>query len=298
MPRLYTLFKTLLILSTTSFSCIFYLLLRNRSSTFLIDENYFHYVDRSNSFSLQNHTTLISKNIKIIPMPHFVAAEKSTLFLLLSDGFRIISNEETTPDLESAILRYTKYISLLTGISKDTSQNLSTVRNTLTITCPSIIFKENKYPKLGEDESYTLKIRKKGSYISSSSFTGIIRGLSTFVQLIERDTSSKRYYVPFVSIIDRPRFVWRGLMLDVARHWMPVSVIERTLNAMELSKLNVLHLHLSDDQGFRVESIQFPLLHDKTSFFTQKDIRYLIEYARQRRIRIVPEFDIPAHTTR
>jgi len=67
---------------------------------------------------------------------------------------------------------------------------------------------------------------------------------------------------------------------------------------MELSKLNVLHLHLSDDQGFRVESLQHPLLHDKKDFFTQKDIRYLIEYARQRRIRIIPEFDIPGHTTR
>jgi hexosaminidase len=67
---------------------------------------------------------------------------------------------------------------------------------------------------------------------------------------------------------------------------------------MELSKLNVLHLHLSDDQGFRVESLQHRLLHDRKDFFTQKDIRYLVEYARQRRIRIMPEFDIPGHTTR
>jgi hexosaminidase len=116
--------------------------------------------------------------------------------------------------------------------------------------------------------------------------------------LIERDTSTKKFSVPFAHIIDRPRFPWRGLMLDVSRHWMPVSVIERTLNAMELSKLNVLHLHLSDDQGFRVESLQHRLLHDRKDFFTQKDIRYLVEYARQRRIRIMPEFDIPGHTTR
>ncbi|CAF3347981.1 unnamed protein product [Rotaria sp. Silwood1] len=91
--------------------------------------------------------------------------------------------------------------------------------------------------------------------------------------------------------------MWRGLLLDVSRHWMPVTVIERTLNAMELSKLNVLHLHLSDDQGFRVESIEYNLLHDRKDFFTQKDIQYLVEYARQRRIRIIPEFDIPGHTT-
>ncbi|CAF4360601.1 unnamed protein product, partial [Adineta steineri] len=130
-----------------------------------------------------------------------------------------------------------------------------------------------------------------------STLTGVIRGLSTFVQLIEKDASSHKNYIPCVNIIDRPRFPWRGLLLDVSRHWMSVNVVERTLNAMELGKLNVLHLHLSDDQGFRVESIEHNLLHDRKDFFTQKDIRYLVELAKQRRIRIVPEFDIPGHTT-
>ncbi|CAF4780406.1 unnamed protein product, partial [Rotaria sp. Silwood2] len=130
---------------------------------------------------------------------------------------------------------------------------------------------------------------KTGSYLYALSLTGIIRGLSTFIQLIERNTSSDTFYIPLVNIIDRPRFKWRGLLLDVSRHWMPVTVIERTLNAMELSKLNVLHLHLSDDQGFRVESIEYNLLHDRKDFFTQKDIQHLVEYARQRRIRIIPE---------
>ena len=86
-------------------------------------------------------------------------------------------------------------------------------------------------------------------------------------------------------------------MLDVCRHWLSLPVIERTLDAMELSKLNVLHLHLSDDQGFRAESIQYPLLHDRKNFFSQKELRHIVEFARQRRIRVVPEFDIPGHTT-
>ena len=175
---------------------------------------------------------------------------------------------------------------------------MSSVRNKLIISGLSTISEKTKYPELDEDESYVLNISNNGSYLHALSLTGIIRGLSTFIQLIERNTSSEKVYIPFVNIIDRPRFPWRGLMLDVSRHWMPVPVIERTLNAMELCKLNVLHLHLSDDQGFRVESIRHNLLHDRKYFFTQSDIRYLVEYARQRRIRIVPEFNIPGHTTR
>ena len=95
---------------------------------------------------------------------------------------------------------------------------------------------------------------------------------------------------------DRPRFPWRGLMLDVSRHWMPLAVVERNLDAMAAVKLNVFHWHLSDDQGIRVESKRFPKLQEMGSdghFYTQDQVRYIIEYARERGIRVVPEFDIP-----
>ncbi|CAF2089221.1 unnamed protein product [Rotaria magnacalcarata] len=228
-------------------------------------------------------------------MPMFMKAESSKI--LLSNDFSILSKEQPSKDLHSAIRRYSKYISSLTGKSIKSNQNIAPSEKKLIINCASMNSENEKYPALAEDESYALNITNEGSYLYASTLTGTIRGLSTFVQLIERSTSSDNYYIPIVYIIDRPRFTWRGLMLDVSRHWMPVSVIERTLNAMELSKLNVLHLHLSDDQGFRVECIQHKLLHDRKDFFTQKDIRYIVEYARQRRIRIVPEFDIPGHTT-
>jgi hexosaminidase len=151
---------------------------------------------------------------------------------------------------------------------------------------------------MGEDESYRLHTNHSGSYLTSSTLTGFIRGLSTYVQLIETEKRSADSVVPHVLINDRARFVWCGLMLDVCRHWIPMRAVQRTLDAMEMSKLIVLHLHLSDDQGFRVESIRYPLLHDRQSYFTQAEIRNLVEYARQRRIRIIPEFDIPGHTTR
>ena len=104
---------------------------------------------------------------------------------------------------------------------------------------------------------------------------------------------------PAIHIEDRPRFPWRGLMLDVSRHWMPVEVVERNLDAMAAVKLNVFHWHLSDDQGFRAESRRFPRLQQLGSdgnFYTQADIRHVVAYARDRGIRVVPEFDMPGHT--
>ena len=101
-------------------------------------------------------------------------------------------------------------------------------------------------------------------------------------------------------IEDRPRFPWRGLMLDVSRHWMPVEVVERNLDAMAAVKLNVFHWHLSDDQGFRVESRRYPRLQQLGSdghYYTQDEIRRVVAYALDRGIRVVPEFDIPGHTT-
>ncbi len=115
------------------------------------------------------------------------------------------------------------------------------------------------------------------------------------MQLIGSD-----FQAPAVHIEDHPRFPWRGLMMDVSRHWMPVDVVKRNLDAMAAVKLNVFHWHLSDDQGFRVESKRFPKLQELGSdgnFYTQDEIRQVVEYARARAIRVVPEFDIPGHTT-
>jgi hexosaminidase len=284
----------LFILFILGFIFIIYRLLQINASSYPITEDNYTF-EAKDHYSRYEYTPL-SINIEVIPMPELIKTEKSALLLL--NHFQIVSNQNPSKILQLALLRYSKYVSLLTGISTKIDQSKSPSQNKLLIDCSSINSKNSNYPELGEDESYKLNVNRTGSYIHASSLTGIIRGLSTFVQLIERDISSEKYYIPFVNIIDRPRFQWRGLMLDVARHWMPVSVIERTLNAMELSKLNVLHLHLSDDQGFRVESNEHRLLHDRKDRFTQKDIQHLVKYAEQRRIRIVPEFDIPGHTTR
>jgi hexosaminidase len=106
--------------------------------------------------------------------------------------------------------------------------------------------------------------------------------------------------VPTVTIDDHPRFPWRGLHIDVSRHFIPLDVIRRNLDSMAAVKLNVFHWHLSDDQGFRIESKRFPKLQEMGSdglYYTQDEVREIIQYARDRGIRVVPEFDIPGHAT-
>jgi hexosaminidase len=152
--------------------------------------------------------------------------------------------------------------------------------------------------KLGEDESYHLKISPNAVHLTAANPLGAMHGLQTFLQLVR--ITPRGFTVPEVTIDDKPRFPWRGLMIDSGRHFIPLPVLLRNLDAMEAVKLNVFHWHISDDQGFRAESKAFPLLQQKGSdglFYTQSEIRQVIEYARDRGIRVVPEFDMPAHAT-
>ncbi|MGZ5486950.1 MAG: family 20 glycosylhydrolase [Candidatus Aminicenantales bacterium] len=149
-----------------------------------------------------------------------------------------------------------------------------------------------------EDESYVLKIEPAAIVLDAKTDIGVLRGFETLLQLLSAD--EKGYYFPCVTVADKPRFTWRGLLIDVGRHFQPVDVIKRNLDAMAAVKMNVLHFHLTEDQGFRVESKVFPKLHELGSdgmYFTQTQIRDLIEYASDRGIRVMPEFDIPGHST-
>lgn len=152
--------------------------------------------------------------------------------------------------------------------------------------------------ELGEDESYTLEVTPAGAKIHAANALGSMRGLQTFLQLVT--INSRGFVAPVVNIQDQPRFPWRGLMIDVARHFIPLDVLKRNLDGMEAVKLNVFHWHLSDNEGFRVESRKFPKLQEDGSdgqFYTQEEIRDLIAYAHDRGIRVVPEFDMPGHST-
>ncbi|NYF91599.1 hexosaminidase [Edaphobacter lichenicola] len=149
---------------------------------------------------------------------------------------------------------------------------------------------------LGEDESYHLEITAAGALLTAPNPLGVLHGLQTFLQLVQ--STPEGFAVAAMTIDDRPRFPWRGLMIDSGRHFMPLDVIRQNLDGMEAVKMNVFHWHLSEDQGFRIESKTFPLLQEKGSdglYYTQDQVRGILDYARDRGIRVVPEFDMPGH---
>lgn len=149
-----------------------------------------------------------------------------------------------------------------------------------------------------EDESYHLSVTDTQIALSAATDVGAMHGLQTLLQLVSMQNDA--CHLPAVKIDDTPRFAWRGLMLDVIRHYEPVDEIERTLDGMEVAKLNVFHWHLSDDQAFRAESKKFPLLTQKASgglYYTQDQMREVVAYARARGIRVIPEFDMPGHSS-
>ncbi|HVP45446.1 MAG TPA: family 20 glycosylhydrolase, partial [Bryobacteraceae bacterium] len=231
--------------------------------------------------------------LNLMPQPaHIVSAQGK---LRIDQSFRISLTGYREPRLEHAAARLIEHLEAKTGmpLSRDLSAGSAGAALEISTAAAS-----SPVQKLGEDESYRLDVSSGHARLNASNPLGILRGMETFLQLVEADKET--FAVPALQIEDRPRFPWRGLMLDVARHWMPADVVRRNLEAMAALKLNVLHWHLSDDQGFRVESRRLPKLHEMGSdghYYTQQQIREVIEFARERGIRVVPEFDMPGHTT-
>ncbi len=218
---------------------------------------------------------------QLMPLPSKAAAVPGKL--AIDSTFSAAATAYSDARLQAAISRFVSRVSRQTGIPMIPSNAKPAVRIECREGGPG-------YPALGEDESYQLDVSSSGAHLKAATVTGALRGLETLVQLIDGSA------VPGVHIEDHPRFPWRGLMLDVSRHWMPVAVVERNLDAMAAVKLNVFHWHLSDDQGFRVESQRFPRLQERGSdgnFYTQAQVRRVVDYARDRGIRVVPEFERP-----
>jgi hexosaminidase len=225
-------------------------------------------------------TSMLAAQPNLMPWPATIEMGQGSLEIGPTLRVAIISYSE--PRLENAVRR-------LGEITSDGSAAM------LIVQCEHA---SEPVQQLGEDESYHLEITQKQARLSAANPLGVLRGLETFRQLTI--STPRGLEAPAADIQDHPRFPWRGLHLDVSRHWMPMEVVRRNLDGMAAVKLNVFHWHLSDDQGFRVESRRFPKLQQMGSdgdYYTQDQIREVIAYARDRGIRVVPEFDIPGHAT-
>lgn len=153
-------------------------------------------------------------------------------------------------------------------------------------------------PMPDSDESYQLTVTPQGATLTANTRFGAMRGMETLLQLVQND--GENTFIPLVTVHDQPRFAWRGVLLDSARHFLPVADIKRQLDGMAAAKFNVLHWHLSDDQGWRFESQKYPKLQELASdgqFYTVAQMKDVVAYATQLGIRVVPEIDMPGHAS-
>jgi hexosaminidase len=230
-----------------------------------------------------------SPQINLMPMP--ASVQVGTGQLAITPAFSVSVTGSHDAALDREIERFKTQISRQTGIPL---RPKSGAVPTLTIHADR---GREAVQKLGEDESYSLTVTDTGAQLNAPAELGVIRGLQTFLQLVQITPSG--FAAPVVTIKDQPRFPWRGTLIDVSRHFIPLDVLKRNVDGLAAVKMNVLHWHLSDDQGFRAESKVFPKLTGMGSdgmFYTQGEIREFISYAHDRGVRVVPEFDIPGHS--
>ena len=227
-------------------------------------------------------------------MPLPASAQSGTGSLAVDASFSVTFTGYTEPRLERAGERFLRQLARQTGLLISLKPGKGTKATLLVQTDHA----GKDIQEVGEDESYVLEVATDGAKLTAPTPLGTMHGLQTFLQLV--DVSPSGFAAPALKIQDQPRFPWRGLMIDSARHFIPLDVIRRNIDGMEAVKMNVFHWHLSENQGFRVESRKYPKLHELGSdslYYTQDEIRDLIAYARDRGIRVVPEFDMPGHST-
>ena len=231
--------------------------------------------------------------LNLMPVPASVKFHQERL--AVDANFKVATRGHSDARLQAGIFRFMKrlegrtVLTMAPGLAVDDQMT------------PLIIHAQGPgktVPAVSEDESYRIDITRRQAILSAPTVVGVLRGLETLLQLLDADRNG--YFFPGVEMNDKPRFPWRGLLIDVARHFQTMEVLKRNLDALAAVKMNVFHWHLTEDQGFRVESKKFPKLHQLGSdgnYYTQEQVKEIIAYARDRGIRVVPEFDIPGHST-
>ncbi len=239
----------------------------------------------------------------LIPAPLGLRVVSSDSFII-TDSTRIVIAADAAPDVERLAGQLSAMLAPATsvgGVSRLAPGEAPPPRSISLQVAPDTL----------GDEGYTLSADRNGVVIRAGATHGLFNGTQTLRQLlpvsVEHRAAVRRVLVvPAVQVTDRPRYAWRGAMLDVARHFLPADDVKRYIDAMALFKLNRLHLHLSDDQGWRIEITSWPNLARTGGstqvggmaggYYTQAQYADLVAYAAERFITVVPEIDMPGHT--
>ncbi|XP_069793384.1 beta-hexosaminidase subunit beta isoform X2 [Narcine bancroftii] len=250
---------------------------------------------------------LVSPYGSLWPLPHSLAISPE-VYRLNRVTFQIVHSPESTASVGCSILdnAFRRYFYYIFGDAAGLGQTLDgtgspdelgQLQVLLTASDPEC----TQHPRLTSSETYEITVSQPTATLKSENVWGALRGLETFSQLVYED-EYMTHLINKTEITDAPRFSHRGVLLDTSRHYLPVKVILETLDAMSFNKFNVFHWHIVDDPSFPYQSITFPELsaqgayHPVTHIYTLKDVQAVIEYARERGIRVIPEFDTPGHT--
>lgn len=243
-------------------------------------------------------------------LPHTIIPAPARVELTDSDSFAITAATRITVDDPDEVARIGEHLAAIlrrsTGHPLPVSADADAAGGGITLRI------DPANQALGE-EGYELAITPDSVRLAAHRPAGLFRGIQTLRQMlpfqVELEQSAKYrgpWTIPASVIVDRPRFAWRGAMLDVARHFFTVHEVRQYIDALALYKINVLHLHLSDDQGWRIQIDSWPRLAEiggstqvgggPGGFYTQAEYAEIVRYARERYITVVPEIDMPGHT--
>lgn len=256
---------------------------------------------------------LLQASVSIIPMPQKCVEKKGTFII---NKETVICLPDDNQEMRDAVSFWNDLMATAAGFPLEVS---STPRSSNVIRC-------HINPSLPNEEAYKLTVSRSSIRIEAKTAKGIFYAFQTVRQLmppaIEQDTRVEEGFVwnvPCVLIEDTPSFAYRGLMLDVSRHFMPKEVVKRYIDLMSFHKLNTFHWHLTDDQGWRIEIKKYPKLtsvggfrnktiigHAKNTpykwdveryggFYTQEDVREIVSYAQKRFVEVIPEIEMPGH---
>ncbi|MFV8340012.1 beta-N-acetylhexosaminidase [Flavobacterium sp. LB3P21] len=241
-----------------------------------------------------SNAQITTEQLNLMPWPQNIKLSAGTF--ALSKNFKVNITGNPNPRIFIGTTNFLRRLDGRTGLFLEQSF-LTKVNESpeaeLQINCT-----RNGKIEINEDESYQLTITSNKIIINAANDLGALHGLKTLLQLLQNNNTS--YYFPVVEISDSSRFTWRGLMIDAARHFQPVDVIKRNLDAMASMKMNVFHWHLADDQGWRIQLKNHPKLTELASdgyFYTQEEIKNIVKYADERGILVIPEIDVPGHAS-